>query len=204
MAIISDFKAQLTGGGARANQFRVELAFPQYVSAGPLVGQQAQFLCKGAQLPASTIENIPLNYRGRVVNVAGERTFTPWTVTIINDTNFSIRNAMEIWSNGAQNYATTRGRTNPREYQVDLNVHQLDRNGAIVKSYKFHDAYPITISAIELSYDTTNAVEEYTVEFQYNFWASATSGGSAVGSTGAGVGATVSIDTPIGSFPIRI
>jgi hypothetical protein len=196
MANISDFKAQVSGGGARANQFRVELAFPSYVGAGALVGQQAQFLCKGAQLPASTVENIPLNYRGRVVNVAGERTFAPWTVTIINDTNFAIRNAMEQWSNGVQNYASTNGRTNPRDYQVDLNVHQLDRGGAIVKSYRFIDAYPITISAIELSYDTTNAVEEFTVEFQYNYWQSGTAEG--------GIGVNIGVDTPIGSFPIRI
>jgi hypothetical protein len=197
MANISDFKAQLTGGGARANQFRVELAFPSYVAAGVLVGQQAQFLCKGAQLPASTVENIPLNYRGRVVNVAGERTFTPWTVTILNDTNFAIRNAMEQWSNGVQNYSSTNGRTNPREYQVDLRVHQLDRGGAIVKTYRFIDAYPISIGAIELSFDTTNAVEEYTVEFQYNYWTSNTA-------EGGGIGVNVSIDSPIGSFPIRI
>lgn len=197
MANISDFKAQLTGGGARANQFRVELAFPSYVAAGVLVGQQAQFLCKGAQLPASTVENIPLNYRGRVVNVAGERTFTPWTVTIINDTNFAIRNALEQWSNGVQNYSSTNGRVNPRDYQVDLTVRQLDRGGAIVKSYKFVDAYPISIGAIELSFDTTNAVEEYTVEFQYNYWTSGTA-------EGAGIGVNVGIDTPIGSFPIRI
>lgn len=197
MANISDFKAQLFGGGARANQFRVQLAFPSYVAAGVVVGQQAQFLCKGAQLPASTVENIPLNYRGRVVNVAGERTFQPWTVTILNDTNFAIRNAMESWSNGVQNLNSTNGRTNPRDYQVDLTVHQLDRSGAIVKTYRFVDAYPITIGAIELSFDTTNAVEEYTVEFQYNYWTSNTA-------TGAGIGVNVGIDTPIGSFPIRI
>jgi hypothetical protein len=197
MANISDFKAQLIGGGARANQFRVELSFPSYVTAGVLVGQQAQFMCKGAQLPASTIENIPLNYRGRVVNVAGERTFTPWSVTILNDTTFTIRNAMEVWANGVQNLATTNGRTNPREYQTDLTVHQLDRSGAIVKTYKFVDAYPINIGAIELSFDTTNAVEEFTVEFQYNYWTSNTA-------TSSGVGVNVSIDTPIGSLPIRI
>jgi hypothetical protein len=197
MANISDFKAQLSGGGARANQFRVELAFPSYVTAGVIVGQQAQFLCKGAQLPGSTVENVPLNYRGRVVNLAGERTFAPWTVTILNDTNFGIRNALEQWSGGVQNYSSTNGRTNPRDYQVDLTVHQLDRGGAIIKTYRFIDAYPISIGAIELSYDTTNAVEEFTVEFQYNYWTSATA-------ESGGFGVNVSVDTPIGSFPIQI
>jgi hypothetical protein len=109
MADIADFKAQMTGGGARPNQFRVELIFPSYVVAGILASAQAQFLCKAAQLPASTIENIPVQYRGRAVNFAGERTFAPWTVTVYNDTNFNVRNAMERWSNGIQNYQTTNG-----------------------------------------------------------------------------------------------
>ena len=94
MANISDFKAQLIGGGARANQFQVQLTFPSFVSAGAAVGINAQFLCKAAQLPASTVENMPIYYRGRQVNFAGERTFAPWSVTIYNDTTFTIRNAL--------------------------------------------------------------------------------------------------------------
>lgn len=195
MANISDFKAQLIGGGARANQFRVELSFPTYVTAGPVVGLRAQFMCKAAQLPASTIENIPLQYRGRAVNIAGERTYAPWTVSIYNDVDFGIRNAMEQWSNGIQNLSTTNGRTNPRDYQVDLQVHQLDRNGAIVKTYKFVDAYPIEVSAIALDFDQANTVETFDVTFQYNYWTSGTAEGSAIG-------VNVSVDTPIGSFPI--
>jgi hypothetical protein len=195
MANISDFKAQLIGGGARANQFRVELAFPTYVAAGPVVGVKSQFLCKAAQLPASTIENVPLQYRGRAVNIAGERTFAPWTITVYNDTDFAIRNAMENWSNGVQNLTTTNGRVNPRDYQVDLLVHQLDRNGAIVKTYKFVDAYPTEIGAIALDFDSANTVETFDVTFQYNYWTSDTA-------EGAGIGVNVSIDTPIGSFPL--
>lgn len=197
MANIADFKAQLIGGGARPNQFRVELAFPSYVTAGVVAGQRAQFLCKSAQLPAATIEDIPVQYRGRAIHFAGERTFAPWSVTIINDTTFNIRNAFEIWSNGIQNLTTSNGRTNPRDYQVDLNVHQLDRNGAIIKTYKFVDAYPTNIGAIGLSFDTTNAIEEFEVEFTYNFWTSNTA-------TASGVGVNVSVDTPLGSFPINI
>jgi hypothetical protein len=197
MANIADFKAQLLGGGARPNQFRVELSFPSYVTAGIIAGTRAQFLCKAAQLPAATIEDIPVQYRGRAVHVAGERTFAPWSVTIINDTSFNIRNALESWSNGIQNLTTTNGRTAPREYQVDLDVHQLDRNGAIIKSYRFVDAYPTNISAIALSFDQTNAIEEFECEFTYNYWSSNTA-------TSSGVGVNVSIDTPIGSLPIRI
>lgn len=197
MANIADFKAQLVGGGARPNQFRAELAFPSYVTAGIIAGTRAQFLCKSAQLPAATIEDIPVQYRGRAVHFAGERTFAPWTVSIINDTTFNIRNAFEQWSNGIQNLTTSNGRTNARDYQVDLNVHQLDRNGAIIKTYKFVDAYPTNIGAIALSFDTTNAIEEFEVEFTYNFWTSNTA-------SSTGVGVNVSVDTPIGSLPIRI
>jgi hypothetical protein len=196
MANISDFKAQLTGGGARANQFRVELTFPSYVALGVVAGQQAQFLCKSAQLPASTVENFGVQYRGRAVNFAGERSFAPWTIQVYNDTNFNVRNAMEQWSNGIQNLGATTGLTNPRDYQVDLSVHQLDRNGAIVKTYKFIDAYPTEVGSIELDFDTVNAIETFPITFQYNYWTSNTATG------GAGIGVNVSVDTPIGSFPL--
>jgi len=197
MANISDFKAQLTGGGARANQFRVELSFPSYVTLGAIAGVQAQFLCNAAQLPSSTIEPIQTLYRGRPVNFAGERTFQPWAVSIYNDTNFNIRNALEQWSNGIQNNGSTNGITNPANYQVDLAVHQLDRNGATVKTYKFVDAFPSEIGDIQLGYDQGNAIETFNVTFQYNYWTSNTS-------TEAGSGFSLSgtINTPVGSFPI--
>jgi hypothetical protein len=197
MANISDFKAQLTGGGARANQFRVELAFPSYVTLGIVAGVQAQFLCKTAQLPASTIENFGVKYRGRTVNFAGERSFAPWTVMVYNDTNFNIRNAMEQWSNGIQNNIGTTGLTNPLVYQVDLRVNQLDRNGSTVKTYTFKDAYPTEIGTIELDFDQVNAIEMFPITFQYNFWTSDTSTGG-----GSGFGINTTINTPIGSFPI--
>lgn len=196
MANISDFKSQMIGGGARPNQFRVELAFPSYVTLGVVAGQRAQFLCRAAQLPASSIENIPVLYRGRPVNFAGERTFQPWTISIYNDTTFNIRNAFEAWQNGIQNYSTTEGRVNPRDYQVDLSVHQLDRSGAIIKSYKFVDAFPTVIGPIQLDFDQQNQIEQFDVEFNYNYFTSA--------STEGGINVNVSIDTPIGSFPLPI
>lgn len=195
MANIADFKAQMIGGGARPNQFRVELTFPSYVGLGVVAGQRAQFLCKAAQLPASTVENIPVLYRGRPVNFAGERTFQPWTISIYNDTTFGIRNALEQWQSGIQNYNATTGRTDPRDYQVDLMVHQLDRNGATIKSYKFVDAFPTSISAVGLDFETQNAIEMFDVEFTYNFFTSNT---GAV----ADFGVNVTLNTPVGSFPI--
>ena len=195
MANIADFKAQMIGGGARPNQFYVQLTFPSYVGLGVVAGQQAQFLCRSAQLPASTIEPITTLYRGRPVQFAGERTFAPWTVSIYNDTTFNIRNALEVWQNGIQNYNTTQGKTSPTEYQVDLSVYQLDRSGAIIKSYKFIDAMPVNIGPIQLDFDQQNQIEQFDVEFTYNYFTSNTT-------SGAVAGVNVSIDTPIGTFPI--
>jgi hypothetical protein len=198
MANISDFKAQLIGGGARPNQFRVDLTFPAYVGIGAAVGLNAQFLCKSAQLPASTVENVQILYRGRQVNFAGERSFAPWTISVYNDTTFAIRNAMERWSDGVMNNAQTNGRTNPRDYQVDLLVNQLDRNGATVKTYKFHDAYPTTIGAITVDYDSNNQIEIFDVEFNYNYWTSDTTTGASA------FGVNASVNTPIGTFPLPV
>jgi len=188
----------MIGGGARANQFRVELAFPSYVQAGALVGLNSQFLCKASQLPASTVDNAQVFYRGRPVNFAGERTFQPWTITVYNDTTFTIRNAMERWSDGVLNHGQTNGRVNPRDYQVDLLVHQLDRNGATVKTYKFVDAYPTNITAITLDYETNNQLETFDVEFTYNYWMSDTTTG------GSAFGVNASVSTPVGTFPLPV
>ena len=175
MANIDAFKANLLGGGARANQFFVQLTFPSYVAGGPLLAAKGQFICKGAQLPSSTIDNTPTFFRGRQVNVAGERTFAPWTVTVINDNDFALRNAFEAWMNGINDVANNTGRLRPSDYQVDLDVYQLDRNGSPVKHYKFVDCFPTEVSAIELNFDTNNQIEEFTTTFQYNYWTSETS-----------------------------
>lgn len=198
MARISDFRAALQGSGARPNQFRVELTFPSYVTLGALAGQQAQFLCKAAQLPAVVVEDTPVNYRGRVVHFAGERSFQPWAITIYNDTTFNIRNALEVWSNGIQEFATTEGRVNPRDYQVDLRVHQLGRNGETIKSYKFVDAFPAVLSPVQLDFDANNVVETFDVEFIYNYYTSNTGG------EGDAIDINVSVDTPLGTFPIPV
>lgn len=154
-------------------------------------------MCNAAQLPSSTIEPISVLYRGRPVNFAGERTFQPWSISIYNDTNFNIRNALEQWSNGIQNNGATTGITNPLNYQVDLAVHQLDRNGATVKTYRFIDAFPSEIGDIQLGYDQGNAIETFNATFQYNYWTSDT---STTGGNGFGLSGT--INTPVGSFPL--
>lgn len=199
MANISEFKANMLGGGARPNQFRVELGFPSFVGVGAAVGIRSMFLCKAATLPASTVENIAVQYRGRPVNFAGERTFAPWTITVYNDVDFAIRNALEKWSNGIQNLGQTNGLTNPSDYQVDLQVSQLDRNGSVIKSYSFIDAFPIEIGNIQLDYETTNQIETFDVTFQYNYWT--TSVATNDGLLGGNIGG-ITIGTPIGAVTI--
>lgn len=171
MSTISAFKSQMQGGGARPNQFRVELTFPAFVgSVASQAGNAVQFLAKSATLPASTLEDITTSYRGRPVHFAGERTFAPWSISVYNDTNFLIRNVMETWSNRILEYTGTNGITRPGDYQVDLWVHQLDRNDNIIKTYRFFDAYPVSVGAITLDYEQNNQIEQFDIEFNYNFF----------------------------------
>ena len=173
MAIIGvdDFKSKLVGGGARANLFKATINFPSY-AAGDV--ELTSFMCKAAQLPASVIAPITIPFRGRQLQIAGDRTFEPWTITVINDTDFAVRNAMERWMNGINQHNNNTGLVDPVEYQADMVVEQLNKNGDSVKRYDFRGTFPTNVSAIELSYDTENAIEEFTVELQVQYWESNT------------------------------
>tara|TARA_B100000700_G_C14637037_1_gene665559 strand:+ start:104 stop:697 length:594 start_codon:yes stop_codon:yes gene_type:complete len=167
---ISDFKSKLTGGGARPNLFEVELAFPNAVAIENDVLQKSRFLVKAAALPASTISPIEVPFRGRILKIAGDRTFETWTITVLNDVDFVIRSAFEKWMNIINSMEDATGVQNPDEYQKDAMVHQLDRDGGILRSYKFWDIFPTNISTIDLSYETTDTLEEFTVEMQVQWW----------------------------------
>jgi len=167
---VDQFKAALVGGGARANQFFVALNFPGYVGAGAAAAAQASFLCSATTLPGSVVAAIPVQYRGRAVHFAGERTFAPWTVTVMNDVSFAIRNALEQWMIGMNDLVNNNGRTNPREYQANLAVTQLDRNNNPLKVYNIHSAFPTDISDISLNYADNDSIETYTVTFQYQHY----------------------------------
>ena len=167
---ISDFKSRLSGGGARPNLFEVELAFPNAVEIENDVLQKSRFLVKAAALPASTIAPIDVPFRGRILKIAGDRTFETWTITVLNDTDFSIRSAFEKWMNVINKMSDATGLVDPEAYQKDATVKQLDRDGSVLRSYKFWDIFPTNISTIDLSYETTDTLEEFTVELQVQWW----------------------------------
>ena len=177
---IVDFKQKLTGGGARSNLFEVEIEYPESInvttgSEGPK--EFGKFMIKAAEIPASNLGNIPVPFRGRVLPIAGDRTFDPWTVTIINDTNFKIRDAMEQWSNSINDLQTAQGLIDPVDYQTNAKVKQLSREGlnnpgdiTVLREYRFEGIYPNVVSSIPLDYGATDQIEEFQVTFNYLFW----------------------------------
>ena len=170
MANISDFKARLSGGGARANQFKVICPFPGFTQIGGEIEDFA-FLCKSAQLPAMNIASISVPFRGRDIKIAGDRaSFPTWSTTVFNDTDFKLRNAFERWQNGINNMSDNEGLSNPVDYQVDAFVDQLDRNGNTLKSYTLRGAFPTEVAAIDLNYGTNDEVETFGVTFQYQYF----------------------------------
>jgi len=189
---INSFKAKLVGGGARPNLFEVALAFPNALtttgaSGNTLTTEESRFMVKAAELPASNIGDIPVNFRGRILHVAGDRTFDPWTVTVINNNDWSIRQTLEDWSNMINNRTWDSGVTNPGTYHADANVYQLARAGTrtdaggnfrlgggdqipVVAGYKFFGMWPSQVSSIALDYGSTDTIEEFQVTFQVEYW----------------------------------
>ena len=174
---LSSFKSQLVGGGARPNLFEVELTtLPEAVQGWE--AEKFRYLCKAAALPASNIANIDVPFRGRIFKVAGDRTFDTWTVTIINDEGFILRTAMEEWMNQISKLENNLGATNPASYMTNAKVYQLGRGSksssedntgdknTVLREYEFVDIFPTNISAIDLSYESSDTIEEFTVEFQ--------------------------------------
>jgi|TARA_R100000030_G_scaffold31777_1_gene23334 hypothetical protein len=191
---IFDFRAKLDGGGVRPNLFEVELEWPsEAIPTGvtdKLLADQGRFLCKAAAMPASNIAPIEVPFRGRILKVAGDRTFDTWTVTIINDTDMALRGAFERWMNLINKVSNNAGRVNPAEYQTIAKVHQLGRanvsgknlaseaNIPILRSYEFQGVFPTNVSQVDLSYESTDTIEEFTVELQVQYWTATGNGGA--------------------------
>ena len=167
MAAIDDFKANLIGGGARANQYRVTVTSSPGIAIG-LDVRRTSFLVTAAQLPASTLTEMPVPFRGRNIYLTGDRPAPEtWDVTVYNDTDFMIRNAMELWQNGINSYVDNTGVISPSDYQTDLTVEQLDRDDTVLKSYIFRNAFPLTIGAIELSNAEATEIETFPITWRY-------------------------------------
>ena len=187
---LSNFKNKLVTGGARPNLFEANIVFPESLTtaanfwkAGP---QEAfQFFCKATSMPASSIGVVDIPFRGRILKVAGDRTFEPWTVTVINEEDFAIRDSFEKWANAINNLVTGAGEQNPNNYMGSGEIRQLSRKASgkgfagaegetektqeVTKVYKVKDIWPSEISSIDLSYDSSDAIEEFTVTFQVEY-----------------------------------
>ena len=174
---IADFKSKLIGGGARPNLFEVELTtLPASVQGWD--ADTFKFMCKAANMPAQNIASIDVPFRGRTFKVAGDRTIDPWTITVINDEDFRLRRAFEEWSEQIAKLDNNLGATDPGAYMVNAKVYQLGRgstasskdnagsSNAVLAEYQFVDIFPTNVSQIDLSYDSTDTIEEFTVEFQ--------------------------------------
>ena len=167
MAAIDDFKANLLGGGARANQFRVTITPPAGIAIG-LDVRRASFLVTASNLPAQSLGEITVAFRGRQIYIAGDRSFEDtWSTTFLNDTDFMVRNAMELWMNGINDLADGTGTSTLADYQTDLQVEQLDRDDTILKTYIFRSAWPTTVAQIDLTSDQADAIEEFEVTWRY-------------------------------------
>jgi hypothetical protein len=164
---VERFKSALTNGGARPNQFAVQLSFPTYVASQSLAVARAPFLVSVAELPGQTVNPAIVQYRGREVKFVGDRVYAPWTITVLNDAEMSIRTAMEQWMNGMEDYANKFGRLQPSEYQRDMQVFQLDRNGNALKSYNIVNAFPVDLSPVALDFGANDQISTFTVTFQY-------------------------------------
>ena len=167
MANIDDFKANLIGGGARANQFRVTVTPPPGIAIG-LDVRRASFLARASNLPAQTLTPITVPFRGRNIYISGDREFAEeWTTTFMNDTDFMIRTAMERWMNGINDLADNTGVIAPADYQSDLTVEQLDRDDTVLKTYIFRSAWPTNVAMIELTSEAADAIETFDVTWRY-------------------------------------
>ena len=170
---VAEFRANMIGDGARPNLFSVSLVFPTIANNAALAGSKTTFMAKSAQLPGSTVGTVPVYYFGREMKFAGNRTFADWTLTIINDEDFTIRNSLESWMN-AINSNTSNVRSTvaarPSTYTTDAIVTQYGKTGDILKSYRFVGLFPIDLAPIDLDWGTNDSIEEFSTTFAYQYW----------------------------------
>ena len=162
----------LSAGGARANLFEVVISDIDATLMGAGAVKEFTFACKAAAIPAMAVGVVEVPYFGRVVKVPGNKTFDNWSVTIINDEGFTIRNGMEKWiATMGTHLGNINSATNENLYGQGT-VKQYAKTGgtAALAQYNFINIFPVNMSEIALGWDANDAIEEYTVEFAYDYW----------------------------------
>ena len=171
---VNAFRTQLTGDGARPNLFEVQLQFPGFVFSGGAAGAKSRFMVKAAQLPGSTVGLVPMYYFGRESKLAGNRTYADWTIQIINDEDFTIRNAFEQWVNGINdpvgNIRSPAADVIDGGYGTDALVSHYGKTGDVIKRYQIIGMFPVDVSPIEVDWGQNDTVEEFTVTLAYQYW----------------------------------
>lgn len=169
---IDEFKNKLTGGGARANLFRVNGTFPavSVAQAGLNPADYIQFMARAASIPAVSIAPITTFFQGRPLVLAGDRSFPAWQIEVINDSGYPLRKAFEAWSNRINTIASNVSRLGLANYAQEWKVTQLDREGRDVQTYKFIDCWPSDIGGIALDFNAKDEIERFTVAIQYQYY----------------------------------
>jgi hypothetical protein len=174
---VAEFRANMVGDGARPNLFQVTLTFPTIATNGTAAGQKTTFMARAAQLPGSTVGQVPVFYFGREMKFVGNRTFTDWTLQIINDEDFIVRNSLESWMNQLNSHTGNvrgAGAVNNADYSVDAVVTQYGKAGNVLKTYNFVGVFPVDISPIDLDWSSNDTIEEYSATFAFQYWESNT------------------------------
>lgn len=200
MANLSNFVGALKDGGVRANQFEVNITSAPLGVMGQFDAGEFKFLCKGTSIPALTVGDIPVNYRGRILHVAGDRNYAGWTCTVINDRDQRLRSGFEIWQNfmsdiGVVSNGGAGAGASPSAYYGKATVMQKDRNDNTLRSYHLYDIWPSNLGEIALGYDDIDTVSEFTVDFIFNYM---TISGAGSGPSDAQASFTATINIPIG------
>ena len=168
---VDDFKSKLRGGGARPNLFKATINFPAYAQGDVEI---TSFLCTAASLPESSVGVFAVPFRGRQIKMLGDRTFADWTTTIMNDTDFKVRDSIERWMNGMNAHKANTGLTNMNDFSADLIIEQLDRDGSTLKTVNLRGCFPTALSEIALSYGSTDTIEEFSCTWEVQYWESNT------------------------------
>lgn len=169
---IQEFKNRLTGGGARPNMYRVNGTFPaaSVAVSGINPANDIQFMVQAASIPTVSLGEVPVSFQGRILKLAGDRSFENWDITVYNDTNFPLRKAFEAWNNRINSIETNIGRSGLAEYAQQWQVTHLDRAGRDIQTYRFIDCWPVSVGSIALSYDQATSIETFSVTLAYQYY----------------------------------